>query len=154
MAPLDARPRAERLRVVDDQHVVWPHVPQQRLRVGATHVLVQRAIPRGELLLRRAVDHVVDPLRQREELLPVGLHHQPAHVDSEVAHEGNLRRQELGNAAALRRGVHVPHRPAFQARDDRLRDLAERIDRARELPDGRVVVEREGDVGFDELVSG
>jgi hypothetical protein len=91
-----------RLRIVDDDEVVAVleplGVPRRRGEVGVTVGLAQR--------LRIALEPVVHRLRDPEEGL-VADDHLPLDVQPEVAEERHARAQQLGDAAAVRRGVQL-----------------------------------------------
>ena len=116
--------QAGRLRVVQHDDVPGAHEREQLLRVPAQHALVVAALARAELaaVAGRAVDPVVDPLRDREELR-VALDDEPTRVDAGGAHVGKQRLQHLGDAAAGRGRVHVPDRAAAERGLRRLGDV-------------------------------
>ena len=97
------------LRVVDDRHV--PAVGQ----LARVHLVV--ALPGLPLLLGEvvgsALERVVHELRRVEELL-AAVDHLPLDVEADVRHEGDERVEDLGDAAAERRGGHVDDALALQ----------------------------------------
>jgi hypothetical protein len=145
------RAGAEWLWIVNEENVVWPDVLQQRFGVGSADVFVEGTVGRRELLLHRAVDHVVDALGQREELWSIRLHHEPTRIDAEIAKQSDLRRQQLGDAAALGGRVHVPNGAALEHWGACLGRQAKALHGRDQLSDRCVGVEREARVWFDEL---
>jgi hypothetical protein len=55
----------------------------------------------------------VHRLRDREEIV-AAVHHVPLGVDTHVAQESNVRREQLGDAAAVRGGVEMQYAGALQ----------------------------------------
>jgi len=91
-----------RLRVVHD-HVVPTVFERERV---VEHAFEVRTLHRGRPLDVGALQRVVHVLGDREELV-AAVHHLPLGVDVETAQERNVRRQQLGDATAVRGGVDV-----------------------------------------------
>ena len=93
-----------RLRVVDDHEVVvafeQQRVVEDLLQVDALHC--RSPVDVG------ALQAVVHGFRDREELV-AAVHHLPVGVDADAAEQGDVGRQQLGDAAAVRGRVEVEH---------------------------------------------
>ena len=130
-----ARPRSSRprpsarptrgLRVVAIDDVLGPDQARQLVRRPGQGLLVDRALALAELfpVAGRAVETIVDPLRDREEL-GAGGDHGPARVDARAPGVGEQRLQQLRHSPASRRRVDVPDRAPgeqlLRPRDPRL----------------------------------
>ena len=117
------------LRVVH-HHVVplafeLQRVVEHPLEVDALHLAVPLDVG--------ALQRVVDVLGDGEELV-AAVDHLPLGLDPEVAEQRDVRREQLGDAAAVRGRVHVQHARAAQRR----RQLADPVERSR--LDGVLVV--------------
>jgi hypothetical protein len=101
---------AGRLRVVDHHHVARTHERQQFVGVAAKRRLVMAPLGLAQLaaVAGRAVEAVVDPLRDREKRR-VAFDHEPARVDAGPADIGEQRLQHLGDPAAGCGRVDVQH---------------------------------------------
>ena len=92
------------LGIVDDHEVVvafeQQRVVEDLLEVGALH-------RRGPLDVG-ALQAVVHGLGDGEELV-AAVHHLPVGVDADAAEQGDVGRQQLGDAAAVRGRVEVEH---------------------------------------------
>ena len=103
------------LRVVEQDDVVvvdqvdeLARVLLQRVLVGLARLVVERAA-----VAREAMELVVDPLRDLEELR-VALDHRPASVDAGALRIADQREQELDDASALGGRADVPDRATVQ----------------------------------------
>ena len=137
----EARQR-EGLRIVDDQHVARL---EQRLQPGGVlpaRSLEDLAIRRAESRVARAMDEIVESLRQREEGGVAAADDHPFRADAQVPEQPDDRGKHLGDAAARRRRVHVPDRPPGESRDEAGGLGHELRRRRREVRHGGVVVER------------
>ncbi len=85
-----------RLRVMHDDDV--PLVAEHGRAVAVVPEIGGDLI--GAKLERLALHRVVDPLGHGEELV-VGTDHAPLGVDSDVAHQRDLRREQLGDPASV-----------------------------------------------------
>ena len=119
------------LRIVDDDEVVVA-VEQQRV---VEHLLEVDALHRRGPLDVGALQAVVHGLGDREELV-AAVHHLPVGVDADAAEQRDVRREQLGDAAAVRGRVEVEHPgPCSGAASSRIRSIDIDPD------DARVVVE-------------
>ncbi len=120
-----------RLRVVHDDEVPLAvelqRVVEDALEVDALHL-------RGPLDLG-ALQRVVHGLGDAEELV-AAVDHLPLGLEADIAGERDVGREQFGDAAAVRGGVHVEDAGAWQ----RLGELADAFDRPG-LDDALVVVE-------------
>ena len=106
----DRRDQAGRLRVVDDHHVLGLDELPELGGVALGHLVkdAARVVVEVAAIAGRAVQEVVDPLGEDEEVL-VALDHHPARVDAGPARVGEQRDEHLGNAAAAGGRVDVPY---------------------------------------------
>ena len=149
--PLQQRASAERLRVVDDEHVVGREQRPERRGALSAHGLVQLALGRAEAWIPLAVDEVVKTLRQHEELRPARAHHRPLGGDPELAEDGDEARHHLRDPAADGGRVEHPDLPARELRHEQLRLGAQLAHPLREVDEPRVVVEAEVRLDVDEV---
>ena len=86
-----------------DDDVVELALEQQRV---VEHLLEVGALHRRGPLERRALQRVVHLLRDAEELV-AAVDHLPLGLDAEIAQQRDVGGEQLGDAAAVRGGVHV-----------------------------------------------
>ena len=107
---------SDRLWVVQHDDVAPLHEGLDRPSFALQRRVVDGALLRPEraAVTRAAVQAVVDALRDLEERR-VALDHHPSRVDPGRHHVSEQGVQQLGHAAALGGGVHVPPRAALEA---------------------------------------
>ena len=134
----DEREQRRRLRVVDHD-VVELALEEQRV---VEHLLEVRALHRRGPLERRALQRVVHLLRDAEELV-AAVDDLPLGLDAEIAQQRDVGGEQLGDAAAVGRGVDVEDPGA----DERRGGGADPLDRlvARDLAVVVEVLLQEGD---------
>ena len=135
--------RAERLRIVHDEHVAVGKPRQKLGRELGADPIVERAVGGSESRVSRAVEQVVQPLCEREELGFGRLDDRPARGDSELAEHRDLARHHLRHAAATRRRVDHPHCPARELGNERRGVRAQLRDAPVEVRHRGIVVERD-----------
>ena len=108
------------LRVMEDHHIARPDQRPQLERVGLQGGAVRLPSPPAEAdaVARIAVEHVVDALGDREELVGPRRRgdHGPANVGARAASVRHQRAEHLRHAAAGGGRVHVPDGAPAQAR--------------------------------------
>ena len=109
------RDEPQRLRIVDHDDVARSHRSTDVDRVGTGDVVVMPALGVAErtTVAEHAVEPVMDPLRDREEL-GVTVDHDPARVDPIVDQVSQAGPEQFRDAAARGRRVDVPDRPALE----------------------------------------
>ena len=110
-----------RLRVVDQDDVVGTHEREQFVGIAAQRLLVVAplGVAEGAAVARRAVEPVVNALRDLEEA-GVALDHEPADVEPRAASVSQQCLEHLGDAASRCGRVDVEDRPASHRRLGRL----------------------------------
>jgi len=76
---------------VDDQHVAWPEERLQPGGVLTAHLLEDLAIRRAEPRVARAMDEIVESLRQREERGVAAPDDHPFRADPQVPEQPDDR---------------------------------------------------------------
>ena len=106
---------ARRLRVVQDHHVALVHARRDLRDIARQHALVRApgVVVERQAVALGAVQPVVDPLGDREELGRAVDHH-PARVDAGAARVGDERAEQLDDPAAAGGRVDVPDDPAAE----------------------------------------
>ena len=107
---------ARRLRVVDEHDVAASNDAAQPLGILRRDPVVVRPLGSTEsaTVTWRAVEAVVNALRDREELRVAG-DHDPIHLDSEPARIPEQGPEHLRDPSALRGRVHAHHAPVAEA---------------------------------------
>jgi hypothetical protein len=132
----------ERLWVVNHQDVTGADQLSQALRVRPVHGLVEYPVGLAELRHAFAVNQVVDPLGELEEPGIVAADDHPFDLHSQAAEQRHDGGQHLGDAAAFRRRVDHPDRPARELRHHALGLEVQFGDGGGEVGDGGVVIDR------------
>jgi hypothetical protein len=133
---------------MDDDDVFSLNRAPDEVEVCRNRALVDRSLPLPELpaVAGRAVEAVVDPLRDREELGIAGDPH-PVRLESDPTHVAEQRREQLGHPASGRGRVEVHDAPASEPRAQFGGPLHERIDAL--PPDERLEAARIDRAGID-----
>jgi hypothetical protein len=139
----------QRLGIVYDQDVLGSDPLLQRRCVLGAHRSVELPIRVTEPRVARAVDQIVDPFGELEELRLLAPDHQPLGLQPELVQQRDQLGHHLGHPTALRRGVDHPHLAASQRRDESGGLLAEGSDGLGQVDDLGVGVQTHRFANFD-----
>jgi hypothetical protein len=148
---LEHRPHRQRLRIVDDEDVVWTEMRLQRLGILPVHRFEQLAIAVEERRITVPVDQIVQPLGEGEERRLIGAEHRPARGQAELVEQGDHLRKHLRYATPLGGRVDHPDGPPSERRDQHGGLDPQGLDRVGQVRDRRVVIQRPRGLEVDHL---